>query len=84
MLNKCCKHIFIFTYLFALLYDRERYECSLQDLTGRLHEAHRQIESAQRELAELTTQLKMTEESRDSMKREALAAKRRIKEGMHS
>jgi len=50
-------------------------------LTCQLHEVLRIKDCTQRERAELAAQLKNSEEARDAMRRDVMAAKRRIKEG---
>ena len=60
------------------------HEQELKVLAGQISELNRQKDAALREVAELKVQLRMTEESRDSIRRELIEANRKIREGTTS
>ena len=60
---------------------RAAHEKELKDRHGQIAELLRQKESALREVAELKVQLKMVEETRDTIRRDLIDANRRIREG---
>ena len=57
------------------------HEKELIDINCHVAELQRQKESALREVAELKVQLKMVEETRDTIRRDLIDANRRIREG---
>ena len=61
---------------------RAAHEKELTDRQSQIAELLRQKESALREVAELKVQLKMVEETRDTIRRDLIDANRRIREGM--
>ena len=56
-------------------------DARLQQLMGQLHDAERHSESTRHELDELSAALTSAEESRDSLRLELQAAKRRLQQG---
>ena len=57
------------------------HEKELKDLNNQIKELQRQKEAALREVAELKVQLKMVEETRDTIRRDLIEANRKIREG---
>ena len=57
------------------------HEKELKNLAAQLAELQRQREAALREVAELKVQLKMAEETRDTIRRDLIEANRKIREG---
>ncbi len=66
----------------ALFVGSASHEKEVNDLNTQITELLRQKESALREVAELKVQLKMVEETRDTIRRDLIDANRRIREGM--
>ena len=64
------------TYNFSIAHEKE-----LKNLAAQLAELQRQREAALREVAELKVQLKMAEETRDTIRRDLIEANRKIREG---
>ena len=58
------------------------HEKEIKDLSGQIQDLQRQKEAALREVAELKVQLKMVEETRDTIRRDLIEANRKIREGM--
>ena len=59
----------------------EAHERELKELGARLADLNRQKEGVIREAAELATQLKLVEETRDAIRRDLIEANRAIREG---
>ena len=59
----------------------DAHEAEVKSLNNQITDLNRQREAALREVAELKTQLKMTEETRDSIRRDLIEANRKIREG---
>ena len=57
------------------------HEKELKQLMAQITELQRQKEAALREVAELKVQLKMAEETRDTIRRDLIEANRKIREG---
>jgi len=59
----------------------DAHEAEVKSLNNQIMDLNRQREAALREVAELKTQLKMTEETRDTIRRDLIEANRKIREG---
>lgn len=59
----------------------DAHEAEVKNLNNQITDLSRQREAALREVAELKVQLKMTEETRDSIRRDLIEANRKIREG---
>lgn len=62
----------------------DAHEAEVKGLNDQICDLNRQREAALREVAELKVQLKMTEETRDTIRRDLIEANRRIREGLLS
>ena len=60
------------------------HEKQLKDANNTITDLQRQKEQGLREVAELKVQLKMTEEAKDTFRRDLLESKRKIREGLYS
>ena len=58
------------------------HEKKLKELNNQIRDLQNQKESALREVAELKVQLKMAEETRDTIRHDLIEANRKIREGM--
>ena len=59
----------------------DAHEAEVKNLNNQIMDLNRQREAALREVAELKVQLKMTEETRDTIRRDLIEANRKIREG---
>lgn len=59
----------------------DAHEKEIKNLNNQITDLNRQREAALKEVAELKVQLKMTEETRDTIRRDLIEANRKIREG---
>lgn len=73
--------IFCIGHHFCYVFNSVLHEKDVKDLTNNIRELQQQREAALREVAELKVQLKMVEETRDTIRRDLIDANRKIREG---
>ena len=67
--------------MFFFFLSSENHTKEMKDLNSVIRDVGRQRDAAMRECAELKTQLKLVEETRDAIRRDLIEANRKIREG---